>query len=388
MTSYALQKDEHTSKRDDVMKAIQGGKHRFTELCEATGMSKRTLAKVLSELVNDVLIIKEGEGQKIRYSLTDRSHEIFKAEISGFREMSEAYQKWHPSLVSSRSDERLAVGSGAHFPIVQTGSIYSGRTDGEGNPIDPLSANNMPIDPFVAGAHEIEGTIQRDVMNRIITSGANNYIKGAPRKHGKQHVAVVIDYDVLQSTWDMAEEFEDAVKVGDGMTLFFSKRLNSDPEDDPVFAEMMKTGMMSDPSTVSLSNRQRNALLIVAFTLPALLKMVLIPKSDTDRLKLLMAVGRSVDGPFRELVEIYLREHKAFFGNFHQIPGNNFQEKAANYLDAYRGIKKPTSANMAEFMGIMLLVYLGMNDRMKQLIRALDLLVNWGTPFTFLKSRG
>ncbi len=386
MASYAVQKETRLENRDDVLRAIRDGHHRFNDLASAVRMSRRTLSNVLVELQEDVLVVRTGEGQKTRYDLTTRGLEIFKAEVSAFRDISEAYQRWHPSLVSSPADERLIVGSGAHYPVVQTGSIYSGYENADGQAEDPLDRMNMPRDPFVARASEIEGIIHRDVMNWCINNGAGKYIKGAtrfssrdPRRHGKQHIAVVIDYDALQSTWDQAGEFERAIARGDGMTLFFSKRLNSEPEDDPVLVEMEKTGLVSDYFTVELCNRERNALLIVLGTLPAMLKIILFQKERVEANRLLKAIGESVDGPFKSLMNAYRKEHCRFFASLEKIEGHSFQEKAVNYLE-WKCVGNPKGGNILELMGILLLIRLTEDNPSP----TLDLLRDWGAPFAFI----
>lgn len=377
MVSYALQKNKHLENRDKVMRAMRDGSHRFNQIAESTGMNRRTLSKILDELEKDILLIKTGKGQKIRYSLTDRSHEIFKTEISAFKYISEAYQEWHPSLVLPGSSVRLTVGSLAYSPIVQTGSIYSEEMDENNMAMDPLDERNVPRDPFVVG-YEIEGIIHRDVMNRIVAKGMNCYQRRTPGRHGRQHVAVVIDYDALQSAWDLAKKFEDAVSKGESMTLFFSNLLNSEPEDDPILVEMNKTGMTSNSFTVDLSNRHRNALLIVLSFLPAMLEMILLTKEEEARISLHKAIGKSVDGPFIELVEIYLREYHLFFSRLEEMPGDNFQDKAVNYL-ASMGIEYPKGSNVLELMGILLLISLR-NENPNLTIRLVD---HWGIPFIF-----
>ena len=374
MTSYALQKDEHISKRDDVLKAIHGGKHRFTELCEVTGMSKRTLAKVLSELVNDVLIIKEGEGQKIRYHLTTKAHEIFKSDISAFKDISEAYEKWHPSLTSPHEGMNFTVGSLAHYPVIQTGTIYSTSVNEE----------NKPNDPFVANAAQIEGLIHRDIMNGIISLGMESFHSGSSNKHGKQYVAVVIDYDQLQSDWGEADRFEGAITKGDKMTLFFSSELNANINDDPIYEEMNKTGMMGRPTVVNLTRRQENALAITVYKLPAMLKMILFPKPPEDRATIMKAVGRAIDGPFLEVMNLYLRDHREFFTNSKNIPNNNFQGKVVTYLKG-KGINA-TSTDVMEFAGILLLLGLwtaGRGEDDVSLAAVSKYVTEWGTPFTW-----
>ncbi len=378
MVSYAVQKETRLRNRDGVLRAIRDGHHGFNDLASTVGMSRRTLSKVLADLQSDVLVVRTGEGQKTMYDLTTRGHEIFKAEVSAFRNISEAYRKWHPSLVSSVAYERLTVGSGSHYPIVQTGSIYSGYRNADGIPEDPLDGMNAPRDPFVGG-YEIEALIHRDVMNWCINNGAGNYIKRPSGRHGKQHVAVVIDYDELQLTWDQADEFEDAIARGNRMTLFFGKKLNSIPGEDAVFMEMEKTGLTSDPFTVELNSRERNALLIVLSTLPAMLKIMLFTKKLEECKRLHKAVGKAIDGPFEDLLEAYLKKHSEFFSDFENIEGHNFQEKAVNYL-VRNGFENLKSSNILELMGIWLLIYLVDDDTS----HTLDLLRNWGAPFAFM----
>jgi DNA-binding HxlR family transcriptional regulator len=369
MTSYALQKEEHLSKRDGVLRAIRDGRHRFTEILVATGMSKRTLTKVLSELANDSLVTKDGEGQKIRYHLTNRATETVKADLGAFRDISEAYEKWHPSL-TTHDGPNLALGSIAHFPIVQTGSIYD----------TSMNADNRPADPFVAGAPEIEGLIHQDVMEWAILNGMGRYAKGDRKKHGKQRIAVVVDYDWLQELWDMADDFENAITRKDGMTLFFSKSLNASPHEEAFQMEAEKVGMWGRGYTVPLGSRQERAFNIVMTLLPAMLKMILMPiDPDIDLSPLIKAIGKAIDGPFLEVHDKYMKERGDFMYGWKELKGDTFPAKVKNYLNA-KGISRVSNEDLMEFMGFYLLVSLKMED----LGFVQSVLKNWGTPFAFL----
>ena len=177
----------------------------------------------------------------------------------------------------------------------------------------------------------------------------------------------------------LADEFEDAVTGGDGMTSFFSKRLNSEPNDNPVFAEIEKAGLLSDLFTASLSNIERNALLIVLSTLPAILRIILFTKELEELKRLHKAIGISVDGPFAGLLEAYLKEHSLFVTSLEEIEGSTFQEKAINYL-AQKGHENLGNRNILELMGMWLLIYLVGDDPSL----TLALLRDWGAPFAFI----
>jgi len=348
MALYNLQKETHASNRDLVLRAIREGSYRFSGIFEKTKISKRTLTKILEELQDDLLVVKTGEGQKIRYALTTKANEIFKAEISGFREISEAYQKWHPSLELSRRNIMFTVGSLAHFPIIQTGSIFSGREDADRNPEAPLNENNVPEDRFVVPSDTVEGILHESILNAAIQQGMNNYQRNASVRHGKQHIAVVIDYDLLQNYFDMADSLEDAIIKGDHLTLFYSRELNADLESDSVLQEMLKTGMMGYSEFYSnLSNRQRIAFIIAQGKLPALLKIILYPKSKEDRSILMRRIGKAIDGPFMELIDIYRSTH-----NTSGVGGNTILEKIIN-LYGGEGVVK--HSDILEFASILLL---------------------------------
>lgn len=191
--------------------------------------------------------------------------------------------------------------------------------------------------------------------------------------------AVIAEREITEVKYrSQADEFEKAIARGDGMTLFFSKRLNLEPGDDPVLVEMKKTGLVGDYFTVELGNRERNALLIVLGTLPAILKIVLFTKEPEELNKLHKAIGKSVDGPFAGLLEAYLKEHSLFVISLEEIKGSNFQEKAINYL-TQKGHENLRNSNILELMGIWLLIHL-VDDNPSL---TLALLREWGAPFAF-----
>lgn len=388
MVPYNLQKEKHAINKDLVLRAIHDGSCRFTEIQNKTKISKRTLSKILDELEANILLIKNGEGQKIRYALTTEANEIFKAEISGFREISEAYQKWHPSLGSSGSNVMFTVGSITHFPIIQTGCISSGMKDIEGNPKQPLNEFNIPDDKFVTSSDLIEGIVHEGIMNSIIMQGDSHYQNKFQGKHGKQHIAVVIDYDLLQSYFDMADGFENVITSGEGLTLFYSKKLDINLESDPIRQEMLKTGMMGYSEFYeSLSNRQKNAFLISEGELPVVLKIILFPKQKEDRSTLMRAIGKAIDGSFIELIDVYSKKYGNFPSNLKNLNGSTIREKVIS-LYGGEGIAKPT--DIMEFASILLLDSLRRYGMMKdspsnesEMKKIFSLIAYWGTHYMF-----
>ncbi len=378
MAAYAPQREEHLTKKDEVLRAINNGDHRFSKILGSVKISRRTLAKILVELERDVLIAKEGEGQGIRYQPTTNAHEILKGDISAFRDISEAYEKWHPSLQyyqSGKEGPHFTVGSQAHFPLIQTGMIYSGSTEG----VDNFEWLNMPKDRFVANGAEMEGLVQGVVMNFVVANGMRYYRKGNSTKHGKQHVAVVIDYDLLQQYWDMADDFEDKITgKNSSMNLFFSKILNLDPEDDPVLKEMEKTGMMGEDCLVNLDARHKNALRITRSLLPVMLKMILMTKPLEDSTILIKAIGNAIDGPFQDIVDIYHREYGELWSNYEDLEGDKFQAKVYKYLKK-KGVQRVTMVELGEIMGVYLLASFKADNPES----TLNILTHWGAPFMF-----
>lgn len=382
MVSYALQKEKHLSKRDDVLKAINDGRHRFTELYEATGMSKKTLVKVLNELMNDFLINKQGEGQKIRYHLTTQAREIFKVSdnLSIFRDISEAYQKWHPSSTSQHDGLNFVIGTEAFFPVAKSGTIYTARTDEQ----------NRPKDRFVADAALTEGIIQRNAMRAVLGVARGNYWKGDTTKHGRQYIAVVIDYDRLQERMDLADDFENSITQGNGMTLFFSGILNLDTSDDPIMEEWEKTGLANNSALIKgLDVRQKNALRIVIEVLPITLQQVFMPRMSTEQGQsemnaLMKAVRKSIDGPFLDLVGLYQKEYGDFLGQYSDYLEKRNADVSVipiKHASAYfktKGIL-PNSAYMNELTGILLLTSF-LNENLPL---AMNTLAIWGAPFMF-----
>ena len=389
MVPYNLQKEKHAVNKDLVLRAIHDGNSRFTEIQNKTKISKRTLSKILDELQEDILLIKNGEGQKIRYALTTEARETLKTEISGFKAIAEAYQKWHPSLGSSGSNVMFTVGSITHFPIIQTGCISSGMKDIEGNPKQPLNEFNIPDDKFVTSSDIIEGILHEGIMNSIIMQGKSHYQNKFQEKHGKQHIAVVIDYDLLQSYFDMADRFEDIITSGGGLTLLYSKRLDINLETDPIRQEMLKTGMMGYSEFYeSLSNRQKNAFLISEGELPVVLKIILFPKPREDRSTLMRAIGKAIDGSFIELIDVYSKKYGNFPSNLKNFNGNTLREKIIS-LYGGEGVAKPS--DIMEFASILLL------DRLRnygitghsssseaEMERIYSLIKLWGSHYMFL----
>ena len=96
------------------------------------------------------------------------------------------------------------------------------------------------------------------------------------------------------------------------------------------------------------------------------------------------AVGRAIDGPFLEVMNLYLRDHREFFTNSKNIPNNNFQGKVVTYLKG-KGINA-TSTDVMEFAGILLLLGLwtaGRGEDDVSLAAVSKYVTEWGTPFTW-----
>ena len=351
MGSYDLQRAAHAKNKDSVLRAVGGGNNRFGEICDASDLAKGTVSSILSELEKEELLAKDGAGRETRYSLTPSSFEALKLDTSAFRVVSEAYSRWHPSLVNLHEGANLVIGSYAFFPIIETGSLFDVLLDNRG----------MPSSPFIAAA-ETEGLVQAAIMVHLMDPQALQSMRNSTGRRGKHYMVVTVDFDEAYRYYEWANRLEAALVRGDTLSLFFLKYLNADPANDPIAAEIEKTGIPPFGSwPVDLDMREKNALIIAMSPFPILLKMMLSGKTPEEAQTLLSVVGKKIDGVFSDIIGVYEKAHGNFLHTWQNAEGSTLHNEAVTYLESM-GVDRIGSTAIQEIQAILLLLYLKNGD--------------------------
>jgi hypothetical protein len=165
---------------------------------------------------------------------------------------------------------------------------------------------------------------------------------------------------------------------GDSLSLFFNKYLNMD-FDDPVSELLEQTGMGKYPYVLQgLQGKEYTALEIVSQDIPQILEVLHLRHRDSidDFRALLHAISKRIDGPFKDLLDRYSKEHGSFFSQFigHGISG--FRNILLDYLKPM-GFKNVRSVHIYEFLSVLLLV----NIQNKEFKAAEEIIKYWGYPY-------
>ena len=373
--AYDLQHTKHGKNQDAIIRAISEGCNTFTKIVERSNLTKASVNKILKELERLQLVIKTGIGKKVKYSISNAALEALRIESSKiFSEVCNAFSQWRPDFGTS-DDNRisgnitLTEGTTLHYPTIKTSTMTIGSPS--------------ESDQFVSSPYDIESILQHDLFKLAVSHGLSQQVIGwkdrldDSDKHGTHHIIISIDYDSIASIISRADSFEEMLTSGDSLSLFFNKYLNMD-FDDPVSELLEQTGMGKYPYVLQgLQGKEYTALEIVSQDIPQILEVLHLRHSDSidDFRTLLQAISKGIDGPFKDLLDRYYKEHGSFFSQFigHGISG--FRNILLDYLESM-GFETVRSVHIYEFLSVLLL----MNIQSKEFEAAEEIIKYWGYP--------
>ena len=374
--AYDLQHTKHGKNQDAIIRAISEGCNTFTKIVERSNLTKASVNKILKELERLQLVIKTGIGKKVKYSISNAAREALRIEAADvFSEVCNAFSQWRPDFGTSDDNHisgniTLTEGTTLHYPMIKTSTLKIGSTSG--------------ADQFVSSPYDVESILQYDLFKLAVIQGLSQQGKrwndriDDSDKHGIHHVIISIDYDSIADIISRADSFEERLTSGDTLSLIFNKYLNMD-FNDPVSELLEQTGMGKYPYVLQgLQGKEYTALEIVSQDIPQILEVLHLRHRDSidDFRTLLHAISKRIDGPFKDLLDRYSKEHGSFFSQFigHGISG--FRNILLDYLKPM-GFRNVRSVHIYEFLSVLLLI----NIQNKEFKAAEEIIKYWGYPY-------